>query len=81
MLGPTEFTQEPDFGQSPVPHHRLFRHLQYFRSFLDIETAKESQLHHATLSLIDQSETLQCIIQRDQIGVRLRSDYERLIKR
>src|SRR5438132_4481405 len=80
VLAPAEITQKPDSGQFPVSHHCLAGHLQYVRSFLDAETTKKSQLHHTTLSRVDDSQSLQCVIQRDEVDVRLRRDQQRVIK-
>src|SRR5438105_304 len=76
-----EITQEPDSGQFPVSHHCLVGHLQYFRSFLDAETTKKSQLYHTTLSGVDESQSLQCVIQCDEVDVWRRRDQQCLIKR
>src|SRR5215475_2867160 len=37
-----ELTQEPDFGEFPVTHHRIRRNLHHFCRFLDTQTSEES---------------------------------------
>src|SRR5437588_7554069 len=81
VLAPSEITQEPNFGQLPISRHGLVGYLQHFRSFLDAKATKKSQLHHATLSRVDASKSLQCVIQCNQIRVGLRGYQQRLIKR
>jgi hypothetical protein len=71
----------PQPGHSPVPHHRLGRHFQYLGCFLDAEATKKAQLHNSACPLVDKCKFLQCVIQRDEIGIWLRGYQQRLIER
>ena len=72
--------QQPGLRQPPVAHHRVGRHVQHRRGFLDAQPAEKPQLDDAALALVERRQRLQRIVERDEIVRRLAGDDERLVE-
>src|SRR5438128_1407996 len=57
------FPRQPNLGQPPVAKHRVRRNLQHLGCLCDAQPAKEAQLDYLALSGVDDSESLQRIIE------------------
>jgi len=64
-----------------MPLDRCDGHSHHIRAFLDCEAAKEAQLNEARLLGIERRECDECVIEGEQIEVRLRKKLETLIER
>jgi hypothetical protein len=77
----TEFTKQPDLREFPIAHDRIGRHLQYFRSLLNRETAKEPQLDNLGFSRIDGIQGAEGIIDGDDVSALITVYCRRCFKR
>src|SRR5574341_1730686 len=69
-----QFAEEPRLRQAPIPAHRAFRDLEYLSDLGDVQPAEETQLHDLTPSRIERSQSIQRIIERDEVNTLRMSD-------
>src|SRR5262245_13143970 len=65
-------SREPGPSQTPVPHDRLRRNVEYFSRFLDAEAAEIAQLDHLSAARVDRRQRAQRIVKRAQFSGPLR---------
>src|ERR1700676_5424529 len=66
---PGQFAVEPCLGRAPVAHHGYGRYFEYLRRLFHTESPEETQLDHLRFSGIHARESLQGIVQRNQVLV------------
>jgi predicted aspartyl protease len=73
------FAIHPDPGQSPVAFDGVPRNLKNLGGLIQIEPAKEAQLHDPGLPGIEFRKSLQRIIDLHQVGICIRRNKQRLV--
>jgi hypothetical protein len=81
VVGAAHLSLQPGFGQSPVAHHCIGRHVQDCRGFFDAQPAKEPQLDDAAFPLVESGERLERVVQRDEVLTGLVGHDERVVER
>src|SRR5581483_9324123 len=68
-LSSSQFASQPGLSQSPIAHYRIRRNVQYFGRFVDSQTAKKAQLHHAGFSWFEFRESSERVVDRQQVAI------------
>src|SRR5207248_7541143 len=76
----TEITQQPYFGELPIPRYGIGRKLHHLGRFFHTKAAKEAEFNHSTLAWVHDGQPFQRLINSQNIGVWLGSHEQRLIK-
>src|SRR5215813_2968429 len=76
----SNFPIEPCLGELPVAHHGRARDTQHTSDFFARQSTEEAQLDDAATALVNFGQTLQSLIQRDEIRASFRAEPRRAIE-